>query len=107
MKVLFITSTRIGDAVLSTSVLNYIIKIHPSSSIYLATGEDPSSLFKDFQNVKKIYILKKKRFNLPHKFFIFLLFKEFRIFLVSFISFDEPKKTIVAFFPKLLFFKSN
>ncbi len=63
MKVLFITSTRIGDAVLSTSVLNYIIKIHPSSSIYLATGEDPSSLFKDFQNVKKIYILKKKRFK--------------------------------------------
>tara|TARA_B100000315_G_C14577137_1_gene588472 strand:+ start:887 stop:1828 length:942 start_codon:yes stop_codon:yes gene_type:complete len=63
MKALFITSTRIGDAVLSTSVLNYIIKIYPGSSVYLATGEDPSSLFRDFQNVKKIYILKKKKFK--------------------------------------------
>ncbi|PPR43422.1 MAG: hypothetical protein CFH24_00167, partial [Alphaproteobacteria bacterium MarineAlpha6_Bin2] len=39
MKVLFITSTRIGDAVLSTSVLNYIIKKYPLSSIFLASGD--------------------------------------------------------------------
>ena len=38
MKVLFITSTRIGDAVLATSVLNYIIKTYPRSSIFLASG---------------------------------------------------------------------
>ena len=61
MKVLFITSTRIGDAVLATSVLNYIIKTYPWSSIYLATGEDPSLLFQDFQNVKKIYIMLNNR----------------------------------------------
>ena len=59
MKVLFITSTRIGDAVLSTSILNHIKNKFPFSSLYIATGESASSLFKNFKNVKKIFILKK------------------------------------------------
>ena len=60
MKVLFITSTRIGDAVLSTSILNYIKNKFPDSFLYVATGETAASLFKNFNNIKKIYILKKK-----------------------------------------------
>ena len=59
MKVLFITSTRIGDAVLSTSILNYIKNKFPDSFLYVATGETAASLFKNFNNIKKIYILKK------------------------------------------------
>ena len=57
MKVLFITSTRIGDAVLSTSILNYVKNKFPNSSFYIATGKIPAPLFKNFQNVKKIFIL--------------------------------------------------
>ena len=64
MKVLFITSTRIGDAVLSTSILNYIKNRFPHSSLYIATGKTPASLFKNFNNVKKIFILKKKFFKI-------------------------------------------
>ena len=60
MKVLFITSTRIGDAVLSTSILNYIKNRFPYSFLYIATGKTAASLFKNFNNVKKIYVLKKK-----------------------------------------------
>ena len=63
MKVLFITSTRIGDAVLSTSVLNYIKQKFPHSSLYIATGKNASLLFKNFNNVKKIFILKKNFFK--------------------------------------------
>tara|TARA_B100001971_G_C18201546_1_gene544928 strand:- start:277 stop:1227 length:951 start_codon:yes stop_codon:yes gene_type:complete len=64
MKVLFITSTRIGDAVLSTSILNYIKNKFPNSSFYIATGKTPAPLFKNFQNVKKIIILEKKFFKI-------------------------------------------
>ena len=64
MKVLFITSTRIGDAVLSTSILNYIKNRFPNSYFYIATGKTPASLFKNFQNVKKIFILEKKFFKI-------------------------------------------
>mgnify|MGYP003718501711 CR=1 FL=1 len=64
MKVLFITSTRIGDAVLSTSILNYLKNRFPHCSLYIATGKTAASLFKNFGNIKKIFILKKKKFKI-------------------------------------------
>ena len=64
MKVLFITSTRIGDAVLSTSILNYLKNKFPHCSLYIATGKTAASLFKNFNNVKKIFILEKKFFKI-------------------------------------------
>mgnify|MGYP002525202043 CR=1 FL=1 len=63
MKVLFITSTRIGDAVLSISILNYIKNKFPCSNLYIATGKTAASLFKNFSNIKKIFILKKHFFK--------------------------------------------
>ena len=64
MKVLFITSTRIGDAVLSTSILNYLKNRFPHCSLYIATGKTAALLFKNFNNVKKIFILEKKFFKI-------------------------------------------
>ena len=63
MKVLFITSTRIGDAVLSTSILNLIKNKFPYSNLYIAVGETSASLFKNFGNVKRIFVLKKSFFK--------------------------------------------
>ena len=57
MKVLFITSTRIGDAVLATSVLNYIIKTYPRSSIFLASGNEPVQIYTNYKNIKKIFVI--------------------------------------------------
>ena len=53
MKVLFITSTRIGDAVLSISILNYIKNKFPRSNLYIATGKTAASLLKIFLILKK------------------------------------------------------
>jgi len=64
MKVLFITSTRIGDAVLSTSILSYLKNRFPHCSLYIATGKTAALLFKNFNNVKKIFILEKKFFKI-------------------------------------------
>ena len=63
MKILFITSTRVGDAVLATSVLNYIIKKYPRSSIFLASGREPLSIYTNYKNIKRIFILKKILFK--------------------------------------------
>ena len=59
MKVLFITSTRIGDAVLSTSIFNHIIKKFPWAQISVATGNLPSILFRNFKNTKSVIVMEK------------------------------------------------
>jgi heptosyltransferase-3 len=62
MNILFITSTRIGDAVISTVLLNHLIKTYPHSQITIACGPLPSALFEDLPNLKKIIIMTKKKY---------------------------------------------
>ena len=98
MKVLFITSTRIGDAVLSTSILNYVKNKFPNSSFYIATGKIPAPLFKNFQNVKKIFTLEKKFFKI-HWLELWLqtffnkwdIVVDLRGSIISFFLFNEQK----------------
>ncbi len=61
MKVLFITSTRLGDAVLSTGLLEHLNKRYPSASVTVVCGPLPQSLFEGFPNVIKIIPLKKEK----------------------------------------------
>jgi len=64
MRVLFVTSTRIGDAVLSTGLLNYIEKTMPNAQITVAAGYLPAPLFSKFPSVERIIPLRKYRFGL-------------------------------------------
>lgn len=61
MKVLFITSTRLGDAVLSTGLLDYLLKTYPEAKVTVACGPLPQSLFEGFPNVVEIMPLKKEK----------------------------------------------
>lgn len=61
MKVLFITSTRLGDAVLSTGLLDYLLTEYPSAKVTVACGHLPQSLFEGFPNVEEIIPLKKEK----------------------------------------------
>ncbi len=61
MKILFITSTRIGDAVLSTGILNHLIQTYDNSEITVVCGPLPASLFEGFPKVSKIIALKKQK----------------------------------------------
>ncbi|MDP7343406.1 MAG: hypothetical protein QF767_08665, partial [Alphaproteobacteria bacterium] len=45
MKLLFITSTRIGDAVLSTALLSHLIERYPEAEITIACGPAAAPLF--------------------------------------------------------------
>jgi heptosyltransferase-3 len=63
MKILFITSTRLGDAVLSTGLLDYMLRTWPEGKVTVACGPLPSSIFAGFPNVERVIALKKKRYN--------------------------------------------
>lgn len=53
-RILFITATRIGDAILSTSVLNHFRSVYPDCKITVACGALTQSLFKGDPNVDEI-----------------------------------------------------
>ncbi len=59
-RILFITSTRIGDAVLSTGILSYILKTYPDSRVTIACGPLVETLFQGVPNLERIIILKKQ-----------------------------------------------
>jgi len=61
MKILFITSSRIGDAVLSTGILNDLIQKHEDAEITLVCGPLPASMFEGFPKVSEIIALKKEK----------------------------------------------
>jgi len=64
MKVLFITSSRIGDAVLSTGILNYIAEKQPDAKVTIVCGPLAKSLFEGYPNLEKIIPLRKKKGNM-------------------------------------------
>ncbi|MEM8833390.1 MAG: glycosyltransferase family 9 protein [Pseudomonadota bacterium] len=63
MKILFITSTRIGDAVLSTGILDHLAREHEKAEITVVCGPLPASLFEGFPKVTEIIALKKEKRN--------------------------------------------
>lgn len=63
MNVLFITSSRLGDAVLSTGLLDHIVTRYPGARITAVCGSLPAPLFEGVPGLEKIIILQKKSFN--------------------------------------------
>lgn len=63
MNVLFITSSRIGDAVLSTGLLDHIVRAYPGAQITIACGPLAVSLFEGVPGLARIIPLKKRKRN--------------------------------------------
>ncbi len=59
MKILFLTSTRIGDAVLSTGLLSHLVTRYPNAEITVACGPLPAPMFNGIPGVKRIIPIKK------------------------------------------------
>lgn len=59
-KILFITATRIGDAVLSTGILNALCKQYPQAAITVACGPLVAELFAACPQVHRVIPLKKQ-----------------------------------------------
>src|SRR6185312_14322010 len=54
MRILFVTATRIGDAVLSTGVLSHLLDRYPGARITIAAGRDAAPLFDDLPGLERI-----------------------------------------------------
>ena len=60
MKILFITSNRIGDAVLSTAVLGCLIDRYPRAEVTVACGPAPAPLFNAVPGLQRVLVMEKK-----------------------------------------------
>jgi len=63
MRLLFVTSTRIGDAVLSTVLLDRLIARHPGLRVTIACGPVAAPLFEAVPGLERIMVLNKRPFS--------------------------------------------
>ncbi len=61
MRILFVTSTRIGDAVLSSGLLAHLVERYPAARLTIACGPAAAPLFEATPNLESIIRLEKRR----------------------------------------------
>ena len=59
MKLLFVTSTRVGDAILSTGLLHQVIEANVDVKVTVACGPAAAPLFEAVPNLERIIVLDK------------------------------------------------
>jgi len=64
MRILFVTATRIGDAVLSTGLLSHLIERHPGARVTVAAGPLAAPLFAAVPGLERLLIVAKRRWGL-------------------------------------------
>jgi ADP-heptose:LPS heptosyltransferase len=60
MRLLFITATRIGDAVLSTGILDHLIRTHPGARVTVACGPAAAGLFAHVPGLDRVAAMQKR-----------------------------------------------
>lgn len=60
MRILFVTSTRIGDAVLSTGVLAELLRRHPGARVTVAAGPVAAPLFRHVPGLERLIPIAKR-----------------------------------------------
>jgi len=63
-RILFVTSNRLGDAVLSTGLLDHLIRAHPDARITVACGPVAEGVFARMPNRERTIVLEKHRLRL-------------------------------------------
>jgi len=64
LNVLFVTSTRIGDAVLSTGLLDHVIRTRPGARVTVACGPAAAGLFAGVPGLARVIAMPKRRYGL-------------------------------------------
>ncbi len=64
MRILFITATRVGDAVLSTGLLDHLLHIHPTARFTIACGPVAEGVFARMPRREATLLMEKRRFDL-------------------------------------------
>lgn len=63
-RILFITSTRIGDAVINSGVLDYLVRQYPDAKFTIACGPLAQPLLENTPGLERLIIVRKKPFGL-------------------------------------------
>jgi ADP-heptose:LPS heptosyltransferase len=63
MRILFVTANRLGDAVLSTGLLDHLIHIYPAARITVACGPVAAGIFQRMPNLERIVVFSKQPFG--------------------------------------------
>jgi len=61
MRILFVTATRIGDAVLSTGLLGHLHERYPAARFTIAAGPVAAPLFAAFPALERLIVVEKRR----------------------------------------------
>jgi ADP-heptose:LPS heptosyltransferase len=64
MHILFVTATRIGDAVLSTGLLSHLLERHPGARLTIAAGPAAAPLFEATPGLERIITVEKRPWSL-------------------------------------------
>jgi lipopolysaccharide heptosyltransferase III len=64
MRILFVTSNRLGDAVLSTGLLDSMIQAHPQARITIACGPVAEGVFARMPNRERTIVVDKRPYRL-------------------------------------------
>src|SRR6185437_1131829 len=64
MRILFVTGTRIGDAVLSTGLLAHLVERHPGARFTIVAGPEAAPLFAAVPGKERVIALAKQRLSL-------------------------------------------
>lgn len=62
LRILFITSNRIGDAVLSTGLLDHLVRHHPGARLTVACGPIAAPLFRAVPGLERLIPLRKRSY---------------------------------------------
>lgn len=63
MRILFVTANRLGDAVLSTGLLDHLIRTYPAARITVACGPVAQGVFQRMPNLERIVVIAKQPFG--------------------------------------------
>jgi ADP-heptose:LPS heptosyltransferase len=60
MRILFVTATRIGDAVLSTGLLGHLLRTHPGARVTVACGPAAAGVFARMPGLERLIVVTKQ-----------------------------------------------
>jgi heptosyltransferase-3 len=60
---LFITATRIGDAVISTGILNHLLERHPTARFTVACGPVAAGVFEPMPQLERLILMPKRKWD--------------------------------------------
>jgi ADP-heptose:LPS heptosyltransferase len=64
MHILFVTATRIGDAILSTGLLSYLVERYPDTRFTIGAGPVAAPLFEAVPRLERVIVIDKQRYGL-------------------------------------------